>query len=329
MILRFSLLVLLVIVALMLNLCLGAVSATPQEALQVLFSPSLAHGNLTDIIWQIRLPRLLCAFAVGAALAVSGYLLQSLSRNYLADPYLTGISSGAALAVAGAIVFNASFAALPIVALIGGLLVSLLVAFMARTPAGLSMTRLLLAGIAVSAVCSSLITLCLTTLAGAGRVQALYYWLAGSINGKGWIELRTTSIYLIVGFAVAIIMSKPLRMLSLGAQSAASLGLNIARVQWTILLTGVVLCGAAVSLSGIVGFVGLVAPYVARTVFGRDERMHLCASVLGGGALVLFSDLASRTLISGMELPLGTLLSLIGAPFFLWLVVKHKDEVEA
>jgi iron complex transport system permease protein len=90
-----------------------------------------------------------------------------------------------------------------------------------------------------------------------------------------------------------------------------------------------VLCGAAVSLSGIVGFVGLVAPYVARTLFGRDERMHLCASVLGGGALVLLSDLAARMLVSGMELPLGTLLSLVGAPFFLWLVVKHKDEVEA
>lgn len=321
------LLVLAVLAALLLNLCLGAVYLTPEQAWQALFSPDKIGRDLADIIWQVRLPRLLCAFAVGAALAVSGYLLQSLSRNYLADPYLTGVSSGAALAVAAAVIMSAPFSLMPMAALSGGLAVSVLVAVMARTPSGLSITRLLLAGIAVSAVCSSLITLCLTNLAGAGKVQGLYYWLAGSINGKSWGELTAAGGYIIVGIIVAFVLSKPLRVLSLGTQSAAALGVNIARAQWSILLTAVVLCGAAVSLSGIVGFVGLVGPYLARMTFGSDERLHLFTAILFGGIMVLLSDLIARTLVAGLELPLGTLLSLIGAPFFLWLVVRHKDEV--
>jgi iron complex transport system permease protein len=322
-------LVLLLFAALMLNLCLGSVALEPQEALMALTSGhSLTNtGSATTIVWDIRLPRLLCAMAVGAALALSGYLLQSLSRNYLADPYLTGVSSGAAVAVAAAIICQAPFGWIPFCALIGGLFVSLLVAFLASTGAGLSITRLLLAGIAISAVCSSLISLCLTNLASEGRIQGLYYWLSGSLNGKTWSELQTASWYIAAGAAAALLLSKPLRLLALGPVSAASLGLNVPRAQWSILITAVVLCGAAVSLSGIVGFVGLVAPYLSRRLFGSDERLHIICAALIGGTLVLFSDLCARMLIHGAELPLGTLLSLVGAPFFLWLVMRHKDEL--
>jgi iron complex transport system permease protein len=314
--------------ALLLNLCLGAVSLAPAVALQTLLHPASAPAGIADVLWQIRLPRLLCACAVGASLSVSGYLLQSLSRNYLADPYLTGVSSGSAAAVALAIVLNAAFSWLPAAALAGGLLVSLVVAAMARTPAGLSITRLLLAGIAVSAVCSSLITLSLSQLAAAGRVQGLYYWLAGSINGRSWADLQISCVYMAVATVAAFTLSKPLRLLRLGPQQAASLGLNVAASQWSILLVAVVLCGAAVSLSGIVGFVGLVAPYLARRLYGSDERWHLLTAGCLGATLVLLSDLCARIVGAGLELPLGTLLSLVGAPFFLWLVLQHKDEVQ-
>lgn len=278
------------------------------------------------MLWEIRLPRAAAAAIVGAALALSGYLLQSLSRNYLADPYLTGVSSGAALAVALALAANVPFIILPVAALSGGLAASFIVAMMARTASGLSVTRLLLGGVALSAVCSSIITLVMTNLASVGRVQGLFYWLSGSVSGRGWSEVQPLSLYVLVGFICAVVLSKPLRLLALGSASAASLGLNVPVAQWSILLAAVVLCGSAVSLSGLVGFVGLMAPYIARSIFGSDERLHLVASAGIGAVLVLFSDLAARTIMPGMELPLGTLLSLVGAPFFLWLIVRHKDE---
>lgn len=308
------------------NAALGSINVPPQQLIAALFQPSTTDTGIVDLIWQIRLPRMLSAAVVGAALGVSGYLLQTLSRNYLADPYLTGVSSGSGLAVAIGIILQAPFSAMPALALAGGLLASLIVAFIARTSTGISISRLLLSGIALSAVCGSLITLVLSNLAGAGRVQGLVLWLAGGVAGRGWPELTSASLYIALGLACALVMSKALRLLSLGSQTAASMGLNVGVAQWGILLTAVVLCGASVSLSGIVGFVGLIAPYIARSLFGRDERVHLITSAAIGAVLVLISDLAARSLVPGQELPLGTLLSLIGAPFFLWLVVKHKDE---
>lgn len=317
--------------ALLLNLCLGEVRIGPAEALNLLFHPesvpeSLKDTGVLNVVWQVRLPRLLAAACVGAGLSVSGYLLQSLSRNYLADPYLVGVSSGAGLSVALAMYFGVDFAILPAAALSGGLVASMLVALMSRTTSGISITRLLLAGIALSAICGSLITLVLSSLASGGRMQGLVYWLAGSVSGRGWLELRAASAYIAVSLLAAFALSKPLRILGLGSQAAASLGLNVPLMQWAILLTAVVLCGASVSLAGIVGFVGLIGPYLARSLFGRDERLHLFTAACLGSILVLVSDLAARTVLPGQELPLGTLLSLIGAPFFLWLVVRHKGE---
>lgn len=323
--LRLILLTLVLIAGFGVNLCLGEVRLSPDQVWNALMNQS-GNDAVSSMLWQIRLPRAAAAAMVGVALSLSGYLLQSLSRNYLADPYLTGVSSGAALAVALALACNMPFPALPFAALSGGLAASFVVALMSRTPAGLSVTRLLLGGVALSAVCSSIITLIMTNLASVGRVQGLFYWLTGSVSGRGWAEVQPLSLYVLIGFVAAMIMSKPLRLLALGTASAASLGLNVPMAQWCILIAAVVLCGSAVSLSGLVGFVGLMAPYIARSTFGSDERLHLIASSFVGAILVLISDLAARTLMPGTELPLGTLLSLVGAPFFLWLIVRHKDE---
>jgi iron complex transport system permease protein len=337
-ILKLLALLALLLAALLLNLCLGEINLSPEIALQVLFSsdhtgPATAPGYdqlklaaVGNMVWQIRLPRLLTAAAVGAALAVSGYLLQSLSRNYLADPYLTGVSSGAALAVAVIMLSGVSYALLPLAALLGGLVAAVVVAIMARGPGGLSITRLLLGGVAISAVCSSLITLVMTSFPAGARTLGLFYWLAGSVSGRTWADLQAPALYMTLAGIAALILSKPLRLLSLGSQQAASLGLNVPKMQWSILITAVVLCGASVSLSGVVGFVGLVAPYIGRGVTGTSERWHIIGSALLGATMVLISDLCARCLIPGQELPLGTLLSLVGAPFFLWLIVRHKDE---
>lgn len=321
--LRLIVLLILLVVSLGLNLCLGEVRLSPAQLWSELSTHDSALGSM---LWQIRLPRAAAAAVVGAALSLSGYLLQSLSRNYLADPYLTGVSSGAALAVAIALATSVPFVVLPFFALAGGLGASIVVAIMARTASGLSITRLLLGGVALSAICTSIMTLILTQLTNTGKVQGLFYWLTGSVSGRGWSEVQPLAVYVAIGFVCAMLMSKPLRLLALGASSAASLGLNVPAAQWFILLAAVVLCGSAVSLSGLVGFVGLMAPYIARSAFGADERVHLIASACIGSLLVLLSDLAARTLMPGTELPLGTLLSLVGAPFFIWLIMRHREE---
>ena len=327
--LRLIVLGMLIFLGLALSLCLGDVWVNPEEALKILTCPSgtiVSQPGVEDILWQIRLPRMLIATIIGIALSLSGYILQALSRNHLADPYLTGVSSGAGLAVALAMLVGLDFALVPAAAFAGGLAASLAVALMARSSGGLSVTRLLLSGVALSSICGALITLIITQSGNLARTQGLVFWLAGGIAGRSWDELMAATIYTTAGVMVVLIMSKQIRLLSLGDESAQALGLDVARAQWILLSVAVILCGAAVSISGLVGFVGLMAPNLARILFGRDERVQIIAAALIGSLLVMVSDLAARTLGQGQELPLGTLLALIGGPFFLFLVRQRRGE---
>lgn len=325
--LRLILLVLLVFSALLLNLCLGDVPYSPQVAIDCLFHPeSAASAGCQQVIWQLRLPRILIASVVGICLSVSGYILQSLSRNNLADPYLTGVSSGAGLAAAFAMICGLDFQFVPIPAFAGGLASAIIVALLAKSPYGLSVTRLLLGGVALSAICGGIITLLLTNSSSPLQSQGISFWLGGGICGRTWSELPVASCYTAAGLVLALLMTKQMRLLSLGVSAAQALGVNVARCQWILLSTAVLLCGAAVSISGLVGFVGLVAPHIARNSFGRDERVQLATSALLGMVLVLLSDLAARTLGNGQEFPLGTLLALVGGPFFLWQISRHQGE---
>lgn len=310
------------------SLCIGDVFIAPKEALQLVLggAANLQAPGVADILTQIRLPRTLIATAVGAALAVSGYILQALSRNPLADPYLTGVSSGAGLAVAVAIILGLDFSVIPASAFLGGLAAAILVAQMARRAGGLSVTRLILGGVAVSAVCGSLITLAITQSGGAPQAQGIIFWLAGGIAGRGWSDLTTLSIYTAGGIIATLLLSKQIRVLTLGEERAQALGVDVSRLQWMLLAAAVLMCGAAVSASGLVAFVGLIAPNLARMLFVRDERIEIIASALIGAVLVMLSDLAARTLGQGQELPLGTLLSLVGGPFFLYLISTSKGE---
>lgn len=322
---RFALLVTLLVIAVTINVCIGDVCIAPQQAMQALLNQSPSSG-LSEVLWQIRLPRICVAMVVGTALSVSGYVLQALSRNSLADPYLTGVSSGSGLAVALAMICGASFSLIPAAAFTGGLLASLLVAAMSRSPSGLSVGRLLLSGVGLSAICSAFITMILIHASSVAQGQGLFFWLAGGIAGRSWSELIPACLYTLVGIIIALAMSKQIRLLALGAQSAQALGLDVARSQWILLGAAVLMCGAAVSISGLVGFVGLIAPHLTRRLYGRDERFHIVCAAMLGMVLVLFSDLAARTLGHGQELPLGTLLSLIGGPFFLWLMARQHHE---
>lgn len=329
--LRFIMLLAVFAAVLMLNLCSGEIQLSLSEVMDAL-SAWLRHNPYTSntsyqILLDIRLPRALAAGLVGAALGISGYQLQSLSNNGLADPYLTGVSSGAGLAVAVAVIFGVDLGFIPMISLAGGLAASFVVLLLAKTNEGISVSRLLLSGVALSAFCGAIITMLICSGQGSIRSQGIYYWLAGSVSGKSWADISYASIYIGLGCVIALVTSKPLRLLSLGSSTASSLGVEVTKAQLLVLFSAVLLCSAAVSLSGIVGFAGLVAPYFARQLFGRDERSHLVSAAGIGAVLVLLSDLAARTISAGQEPPLGTLLSLIGGPFFIYLLLKREEGV--
>lgn len=326
---RLLILILLLVSCMVLSILLGDVSIDAETTLRTLLSPGQSSGDFHDIIWQVRLPRVLIALVVGAALSVSGYILQVLTRNTLADPYLTGVSSGACVCVALAVALGLNFDLVPFAGLAGGLIASVIVAYVARSHdyQGLSVTRLLLAGVVLSTFLIALTSLVIFLSGNPVLAQGLLYWLAGGISGKSWAEFWPGMIYTVIGIIGAFFLSKQLRLLSLGKDYAASLGAPVAKIQWSCLLVAVLLCGAAVALSGLVGFVGLIAPHLSRQLFDHDERLQIFTCAVIGGILVMLSDLCARMLIPSQELPLGTLLSLLGGFFFLTLMARDKGEI--
>lgn len=337
MLLPLTLLILFFAMALTANLCIGEVFVTPDQALSILTGAAAAGGTGTEaVLLNIRLPRLLTAALVGAALSASGYLLQKLSRNELADPYLTGVSSGAALAVAFGMLLAVDFTTLPLLALAGGALSSLLVIVLAKNNSGklgLSVPKLLLSGIALSSLAAAAVNLLMNLFGNQVMAQGLALWLAGGVSGRTWGELVPASLYIVIALLLALVMAKPLRLLSLGEEAASSLGLNVQASQLAILASAVLLAATAVSLSGLVGFVGLIGPHLARRLFAGSganlERIELIASALSGATLTLLADLAARTLCGGQELPLGTLMAIVGAPCFIFLLARSVDRLEA
>lgn len=330
MLVKLTALILSTLALMLANLCLGDVTVEPLKALQAIQSgfglDSSSNTALQNIILEIRLPRLLSAFLTGLALAVSGYLLQSVSRNDLADPYLTGVSSGAALGVAAGLIGRFDFQFIPLLAFAGGLIASLLSAYLSRSGRGLSVGKLLLSGVALSAIASAVINLSMAIYGSQPMAQGLSMWMLGGLSGSGWSELGPGSIYIALGLAVALFSAKQLRLLSLGEEAAQSLGLSVGRAQGAVLGAAVLLAGTAVALAGLVGFVGLVAPHAARRIAG-GERLQIAAAALSGACLVLISDLLARTLANGQELPLGTLMALIGGPFFIYLLSRTMEKV--
>jgi iron complex transport system permease protein len=326
MLLRLLCLCLVLLLLLAVNVCCGDVTLAPDQILATLTGGSGSDSTISSIIWQLRLPRLLIAATVGACLSLAGFVMQTISRNSLADPYLTGVSSGAGLAVALAFIMRVDLAFVPLFAFAGGLAVSVIVARLAQTNNGLSVNRLLLGGIGVAAITGGAMTLMLTMNPVFSQTQGIFFWLAGGISGRGWAEFWPAFFCTMAGITAVLVLSKPLRLLSLGPNAAQSLGLNVPAMQWSLLISAVLLCAAAVSVSGLVGFVGLIGPHITRKLFGNNERLQIICATIIGACLVLLSDLVARTLYHGQELPLGTLLAICGGPFFLWLVYQHKEQ---
>jgi iron complex transport system permease protein len=288
----------------------------------------LAHPDLSTqagrILWEIRIPRVAIAALVGAALGMAGTLLQTMLRNPLVDPYLTGTSAGAACAIAIGIAAGVSTGFLPLLAFIAALATAVLVAALARTGAGLSHERLILAGISLSALFAGIVTLVILLSPRASTSLSILAWLGGSLAGHGWSDLRAAATYAGCGAALALALAPTLNALRFGDSRARALGVDVDRAGWGILAAASLLTAAAVSVSGVVGFVGLIVPHVARRLVGDDARYTLATSVLIGAMLVVLADLVARSIAPPLDLPVGVLLSMFGVPIFIFLAFRRR-----
>ncbi|WP_455709104.1 FecCD family ABC transporter permease [Ectopseudomonas guguanensis] len=331
---------LLLVLVLWLSLALGPVSLplgdTLRAALRLLGLPLAADASVQQaelILSQIRMPRTLLGLAVGMVLALCGVAMQGLFRNPLADPGLVGVSSGAALGAAVAIVGGAAFGGLPeafapyllsACAFVGGLLVTALVYRLGRRDGQTNVATMLLAGIALTALAGAAIGL-FTYLADDATLRTLTFWNLGSLNGASYARLWPL---LLATLAVALWLPRRARALNallLGESEARHLGFDIERLKRELVFCTALGVGAAVAAAGLIGFIGLVVPHLMRLLVGPDHRLLLPASALAGASLLLLADLVARLALAPAELPIGIVTALIGAPFFLYLLVRGRS----
>lgn len=317
------LLALVVVVAMVLGVSGGAVPIPPGDVLRAL----LGEGDATQvaIVQNLRLPRIALGLAVGAGLAVSGAALQTTLRNPLAEPYLLGVSGGAAAGAVAAVTLGlASAALLPLAAFLGAVVAVLVVLLVARAVAGHADPRvLLMAGVVVGAFCTALVMVALAT-APENTVRGALWWMMGSLGDAQWRGVRWIALYVALGIALLIVWARDVDVLALGEEAAASLGLPVERVTRRIYFAASLLAAATVAGAGLIGFVGLIVPAIGRALGARNTRQTLFASALAGAALVVLADLAARTLLRPAELPLGAVTALIGVPFFLWRLRRMR-----
>lgn len=320
---RFAIAVVVLLASLAISVMVGATALSLHDTLYALAHPNTSNDAST-IVWLLRLPRACLAAVVGAALGVAGAMLQGMLRNPLVDPYLTGVSAGAAAAIAIAIAAGVAIPFVPALGFAAGLLAAIIVATLSRRGSGLDANRLILAGVSLSALFSAIVALVLTRLQQGGYAETIISWLAGSLAGRGWHDLQWTAPYLAVGAGIAIIVIPALNVLRLGDVRAAALGVNVDRAQWMIVASAALLTASAVALSGIVGFVGLIVPHIARRIVGSDLRLVLPFCALIGAAFMVLADAASRSLFAPVEIPLSVLLACIGVPAFLYLYFRES-----
>lgn len=284
---------------------------------------------LDAIVWQLRLPRVLLALIVGGGLAVVGVAMQALVRNPLAEPYILGLSSGAA---AGAATFYLGYLpgflmaalSLPVAAFLGGLGTITLVYLVARTGSGLSVTRLLLAGVAMSALMASITSFVMLTSPEPNRMRAILFWLMGSLSATRWDMLALPAITTGLGAVLLLGLARPLDAMLLGEEPARALGVPVERLKHLLIGLSALLTGVLVAYSGAIGFVGLIIPHAVRSIVGVSHRRVIPLCLLAGGLFLVWADLAARSVLPGQDLPVGIATAMAGVPFFLILLRKHR-----
>ena len=300
------------------------VGGAPLPVSQIAWALTHPHGSgvVGAIVWQLRLPRVCIAATVGASLALCGAMLQGMLRNPLVDPYLTGVSAGAAAAIAIAILAGATPAATPAIGFVAGLGAALLVAALARRGGGIDGNRLILAGVSLSTLFAAIVTLAVIRAQSGDYASSIVAWLAGSMAGRGWRELAETAPYVAAGALLSLWAVTPLNALRIGELRARAVGVSVDRAQWVILAASSLLAASSVVLAGLVGFVGLIVPHLARRLVGSDSRVLLPACAAIGATLCMVADAICRRIVAPAELPIGVLLAFIGVPTFLYLYLR-------
>lgn len=325
-----------------LSLGVGAVPIPAENVVRVLVntltaSVDAAYARDALIILNIRLPRLLLGFMVGAALAVSGALMQGLFRNPLADPGLVGVSAGAGLAAAVMIVLGdrylsgfigkLPFAALPLAAFLGGLVSTLLLYAIATREGRTSISTMLLAGVALGALAGAATGL-LSYISDDRQLRDLTFWSLGSLGGATWTKVFAIAPIILPLLVAVPLLARGLNALALGEAEAFYLGLPVQRIKGLAILLVALAVGASVAAAGVIGFIGIVVPHLLRLLVGSDHRLLLPLSAMAGGALLIGADMIARLVVAPAELPIGIITAAIGAPFFLWLLLRRSQGLE-
>ncbi|CAN5795716.1 iron ABC transporter permease [soil metagenome] len=320
---RLSLLGLLLLGTLVMAVGIGAVPIGAREAFDA--ARGVGDQSTVAIVQNLRLPRVTLAALVGAGLAASGATFQALLRNPLAEPYILGVSGGAAVGAVGAILlgFTAVAWAIPLAAFAGALVAILLVLRIAISVGGVMDTRvLLLSGVVVGAFFNACILLALT-FSDTESFRSAMFWMMGSFSGATWRGSAILAAYLLPALIVLLALARPLNLLSIGEETAGYLGISLERTKMLAFGTASLLAASAVAVSGVIGFVGLIVPHVIRITWGNDYRFLIPASALLGAAFLVATDAIARTAAAPNEIPIGVVTAFIGVPFFLWLLRRR------
>ena len=300
-------------------------------------SSGFSFSDLSDILWNdatdpvrssiilhLRLPRVCLAVLAGAALSSGGLVMQALLRNPLAEPYILGVSGGAAVGAIGALILSLPHTAAMTASFMGGLVSLFLVLSVAGRRTATGSDTILLSGVMINAFCSALI-LFFISMVPAGRAAGVLHWLMGTVPSADWSSILLTLAVILPGSLLIFALAQRMNIFQLGHDTARSLGVNVRQTSIILLVTVTLMVSAVVCQTGLLGFVGLVVPHLLRILFGPDHRVLVPASLLGGGAYMVFCDTLARTLPSQGELPVGVLTAMIGAPLFILLLGRKKS----
>ncbi|TQF68482.1 iron ABC transporter permease [Rhodococcus spelaei] len=315
--------------------CIGQVPTSPAEVIGSVLHrvgldlgpmPSHPAGEVT--LWQVRFPRVALAIVVGAGLGCAGALLQGVFANPLAEPGVIGVSAGAAVGASAVIVTGGSFVAGPAVAaaaFVTGLITTALVYLLARSEGRTEVVTLVLTGVAINAFAGGLIAF-FTFVADPAARDQIVFWQLGSLNGATWNAVAVVAPMAAVGIALTMLLAPKLDLLALGESAAGHLGVNVERLRQIAVVLVALLVSSSVAFTGIILFVGLVVPHLMRMIVGPGHRMLIPASALCGAIVLLAADLGARTLVPNADLPLGMLTSLVGGPFFFWMLRRTRRQ---
>ncbi len=299
---------------------------------EVPFIGNFIEGDIssieTEVVLQVRLPRVLAAAFVGIALTCSGVVLQGLLRNPMADPYILGISAGASLGASLAIAFGFGISflgnlySIPLMAFIGALGTIFLVYSIASRSSSNSILTLLLIGVAMNSFFSAIVSL--VKLIGSEALHGIVFWILGSLQVTGWNHFFIVAPLTLVGSIVIFVYSRDLNILALGEDQAQNLGVDIGKLKKIMLICASLITAAAVSISGIIGFVGLIIPHITRILVGPDHRVLIPSASLLGAIVLILCDTVARTIMSPAEIPVGIITALLGGPFFIYLLLRRR-----